>query len=223
VNLEKGARLDYRRTPARAGVSAAWQLLVETLLHDVRFTGIYLVGFNLLWVLCSLPIITLPPATAALYVVTQQLAKRQRVNPNDFFRAMLNYAVVSWRWGVLNIAVALGLWTNFWFYSNFDATFLKALVLGLGLGWLLIQMYCFPILLEQQQPSVRQALRNALVLCLRHPAFTMIYGFVTALIIVVSLSMIYLWVLITASLITFFYNRALVYLLSVEQGKEPPF
>jgi uncharacterized membrane protein YesL len=223
MSLEVETRLNGKRTPARAGIMAAWHLLGETLIHDIRFTGIYLVGFNLLWVLCSVPIITLPPATAALYVVTQQLAKRQRVSHNDFFRAMLKYAVVSWRWGLLNIAAVLVLWTNFWFFSRLDAAFLNALVLGLGLAWLLIQMYCFPILLEQQQPSVRQALRNALVLCLRHPGFTLMYGVVTVFYVAASLSISYLWVLITAALIAFSYNRALIYLLSVERGEEPPF
>ena len=74
---------------------------------DVRFIGIYLISFNLLWFFMSLPIITLPSATGALYVVTRDMVHRRSVNWRDFFAAMKAHWFTSWRWGFVNLAAAL--------------------------------------------------------------------------------------------------------------------
>jgi uncharacterized membrane protein YesL len=226
MTLEAGRGAGKEQICRRAGAIDALQALGETVAHDARFVGIYLVGFNLLWVICSLPLITLPPATAALYVVTQRLAKRQHAGVRDFFATMRRYFVVAWRWALLNMIVLLLVSANVWFYSILDQTWsglAMAVWLGLGVAWLVVDMYCFPLLLEQTQPRVSQALRNALVLCLRHPGFTLVYACVTALLIAVSAAVIYLWVLITGALLAFLGNRSVSYLLRVERGEESPY
>ena len=45
---------------------------------------------NWLWLLCSLPVITIGPATCGLYRVTLKLARKELVNPaKEFFRGFL--------------------------------------------------------------------------------------------------------------------------------------
>jgi hypothetical protein len=84
-------------------------------------------------------------------------------------------------------------------------------------------MRSFPLLLEQTQPRVSQALRNALVLRMRHPGFTLVYACVMALLTAVSAAVIYLWVLITGALLAFRLNHGVSYLLRVERGEESPY
>jgi hypothetical protein len=226
MTLEAEDGVSGEQTDRRAGPMVALQVLGDTVVHDVRFTGIYLVGFNLVWVICSLPLVTLPPATAALYVVTQRLANGQHAGLHDFWAAMLRYFAVAWRWALLNMIVLLLVSVNVWFYSGLAknwSALAMAVWLGIGLAWLVVDMYCIPLLLEQAKPRVGQALRNAVVLCLRHPGFTLVYSFVAAFFIAVSAAIIYLWVLITAALIAFLYNRGVSYLLCFERGEESPY
>jgi hypothetical protein len=82
-------------------------------------------------------------------------------------------------------------------------------------------MYTYPVLLQQAQPRVRRAMRNALALCLRHPVFTLTYAFVTAIFIFMSLVVPYFWMIFTPALIFYFYNQAVTTLLKIEQGEDP--
>ncbi|MCD4687281.1 MAG: DUF624 domain-containing protein [Anaerolineae bacterium] len=211
------------KTPPRAGMIAAWEAIAQFVI-DVRYVGITLLYLNVLWVLCSLPVITAPAATAALYVTTRDLTHRREISWRAYLRACQTYFFTGWRWVLMN-AIAGGIvYANLTFYSYMPPPFgplLIALWLGAVVVWLMVQMYCFPVMLEQEKWNVRQALRNALVLVLRHPFFTLTYALVAGFFAFISLIIPYLWLLITTALFAFLYNGAVRYLVQVERGATP--
>jgi uncharacterized membrane protein YesL len=209
--------------PRRAGMIAAWEAIAQAVI-DIRYVGVMLAYINVLWVLSSALVVTAPPATAALYVITHEIGYRRSVGWRDFLRALKTYFFVGWRWALLNVLAAAIIFANLMFYSLLDNSLgllLIALWLGLTFVWIMVQMYAFPVLLEQAQPSVRTAMRNATVLCLRHPFFTLTYALVAGFFIFLSVVVPYLWALITPALLAFLYNRAVYYLVQIEQGKDP--
>jgi uncharacterized membrane protein YesL len=202
---------------------AAWRSIARTVI-DVRFVGVTLIYFNLLWFFCSLPLFTLPPATGALYVVVRELGDRREVSGRDFLRAMRAHFLDGWRWGIVNLVAGFLFVVNFWFYSQLPSPFgllLTALLIGFLVTWLLVQMYTYPILLRQVQPRVRLAIRNAFALCLRHPVFTLIHALITGIFVFMSLVVPYFWMLFTTALVFYFYNQAVTTLLKIERGTDP--
>jgi uncharacterized membrane protein YesL len=209
--------------PRRAGIIAAWEAIAQAVI-DIRYVGVTLAYVNVLWVFSSALIVTFPAATAALYVITREIGYRRPVGWRDFLGALKTHFFVGWRWMLLNALVAGIIFANLTFYSYMDNTpglLLIGLWLGLTFVWIVVQMYCFPVLLEQAQPSVRIAFRNAAVLSLRHPLFTLNYALVAGFFVFLSVVVPYLWALITPALLTFLYNRAVYYLVQIEQGKDP--
>ncbi|MBN1681401.1 MAG: DUF624 domain-containing protein [Anaerolineae bacterium] len=210
-------------SPRHAGMIAAWEAIAQAVI-DVRYVGVTLAYINVLCVLSSVLIVTAPPATAALYVLTREIGYRRPVGWRDFMRALKTYFFVGWRWALLNAAAGGIIFANLIFYSYMDKSIglpLIGLWLGLTFVWVVVQMYCFPVLLEQARPSVRTALRNAVVLSLRYPLFTLTYALIAGFFVFLSVIVPYLWALITPALLAFFYNRAVYYLVQIEQGKDP--
>lgn len=210
-------------TARSAGMFAAWRAIARTVI-DVRFIGVTLIYFNLLWFLCSIPLITLPAAIGALYVVVRELGYRRQVSWRDFFQAMRDHFVAGWRWGIVNLVVSFLFVVNFWFYSQLPSPYgllLTALLVGFLLVWLMVQMYTFPVLLHQEQARIGLAIRNAFALCIHHPIFTLTHAFVAAIFVFMSLVVPYFWMIFTTALVFYFYNQAVITLLKIERGEDP--
>lgn len=210
-------------TRRRASMIDAWTV-IGSAVSDIRDIGVYLVALNILWFFSSALIVTAPPATAALYAVTRDLGYGNRVERLDFFRLMRRYFWTGWRWGLLNMVAVTLYGANLWFYTLLDP---PLNFLGRGfwtaafLLWLVTQMYCFPVLLEQERPVVRTAARNAFVLVLLHPVFTAILALFAATLVLASIMVAYFWIFFTVSILCYFYNRTVWYLICLEGDKEP--
>jgi uncharacterized membrane protein YesL len=210
-------------TRRRATLIDAWAVMGRTV-ADVRDLGVYLIALNIVWFFTSALIIAAPPATAALYAITREYSYGNRVDWLDFFRLIRRYFWVAWRWGLLNLCAAAVYIANLQFYATQPATWS---LLGRGfwtvafIVWIITQMYCFPVLLEQEHPRIRTALRNAFVLVLRHPLFTATYTIVAAVLVLASIAVAYFWIFFTVSLLCYAYNRAVWYLTRLEHGEEP--
>jgi uncharacterized membrane protein YesL len=207
----------------RANMLDAWRVLGSAV-DDMRDIGVYLVALNLVWFFSSALIVTAPPATAALYVLTRELGYRRRIDRLDFFRDMRRCWWLGWRWALLNGLAGVIYAANIAFYGTLDP---PLNILGRGgwtvvfLAWLLAQLYCFPVLLEQEQPSVRRALRNAFVLLLRHPVYTLVMLLVVVAFTIARIALAYFWIFFTVALIFYLCNRSVWYLTQLEQGIEP--
>jgi|GEM_PF-2637544 len=207
----------------RAGVIVAWKTMGLVVL-DFRDLSVKLVMFNLIWCLTSSIIITLPLSTIALIAVCVDLKDRKDVTWRDFFTYMAQYGAIGLRWGMINFVIVCLIIINLWFYGQFIhdlRIILHIIVTLIATFWLLIQLYCLPLLFQQEYPSIRLAVRNAMILILRHPLYTLNYAVVAIVFIFMSLVVPYFWLIFTASFLSLLYLHAVDYLVKLEQGKAP--
>ena len=182
-----------------------------------------LATFNLLWLGLSLTVILCPPATAGLYAVTNSLAHGKGQRLDDFVAAARCYAWVSWRWALINLVLGVLLAVNLVFYGSIAgaAAFLIQMALVIGAAvWLVMQFYVWPFLIEQEQKRLRVALRNALLLALANPLYTLTLLLISGLVIVLSLVAILPLGFFTMSFLALLGNRAVVERL-IHYGKLP--
>lgn len=203
-------------------IKLAFQTIFATF-RDLWDEMFILIVCNLLWTLAVIPVVTLPAATGAIFYLTHRIASGRAVSLADFKHGFRAYFRQSSLLGLLSVLVILILSVNFTFYGRFSGMPFRLIqvmfVYLLGI-WLLMQLYMFPLLLEQEMPSLRLAGRNALVLVMRHPVFSMIIG-MTALVIIVLSAVLTLPVLILlTSTLALLGNRAVLALLSLYRGGE---
>jgi uncharacterized membrane protein YesL len=149
-----------------------------------------------------------------LFYATNHLAHGKPADWHTFFEGFGLYFRHSWLWGLLNIVITAALVSNFVYYSLQDVAWTEAarlIILILAFLWLATQIYTFPLMIEQEQPRLRLALRNSLVLILKRPLFiigaTLLIGLIA---IVTTLIIQPAWMLITASFCAYLANQATV-------------
>src|SRR5690606_11706417 len=145
-------------------MSAAWDV-IRRALSDAT-TGLFTVlASNLFWLVGNALVITGPPATLALFYVANRLARGEVTDPGDFIAAFRRYFKPAWRWGLLNLLVVFFLVGDVLITGRLleprAARLIQGFYIQALLFWLFLQLYLLPFLLEQEQPQVRLALRNA--------------------------------------------------------------
>jgi uncharacterized membrane protein YesL len=197
--------------------------LLRDKLIDAYMASIPLITLNVIWFIVSLPIITLIPATAALFYATNRLAHHRSSGWHIFFEGFRLYLWRSWLWGLLNILIIAILVSNFLFYSRSGenwTVWARALVILVSAFWGALQIYTLPLLIEQEKPDLRLALRNSLVIFLKRPLRTL--GMVLLIgILAVGTTLIIqpAWIFITGSLCAFLANQATISAIAAITGK----
>lgn len=183
-----------------------------------------LVAWNILWVLGTVLLITAPPAMAAMCYAAHQLARQEPVTWRTFFEGFRKHFWLGWRWGLINVLVIALLISNGQFYSQFDTNWsgwIRGAFLGLFLLWLMIQVYVFPLLFEQERRSLLLALRNSVVLWLRYPGFSLsLLAFLIFLAVISSLLLQPAWLVITVSLGAYLASRGVLHLVGGDQSPD---
>lgn len=134
---------------------------------------LHLLWLNLLWLLCSLPVITIGASTTALYSVTLKYVKDQEgYMTREFFRAFkenfVQATLVQFLMGGLGLLLGL----DFIVYSrNVSAGPLDMLLLvgffSCLLIYLFVNLYIYAVIAKYRNP-LRHCLKNALILSLYH-------------------------------------------------------
>jgi len=177
-----------------------------------------LMAINFLWVLFTLLVVTAPPAAGGLYYAANRLAHEKPATWRTFFEGFRMHFWLSLRWGFLNLLALLVCISNVSFYRQYQAAWsewLRGLFLVIGLLWCYIQVYTFPLLLEQEDQRLITAMRNSLVLYIKRPGLALVVA--TFILGIIFLTILYAWptwIVITASLLAFLANHATIYLLS---------
>jgi len=123
------------------------------------------------WLVFSIPVITIGPATAALYYTTQKMVRGE--NPSIFrcfwkgFRDNLKQGIVLTL--IFGAAAALMYYDYLFSYMVGDSlgTTLRIVFVIMAVVWLMMVCYTFP-LQAQFQNSIKITLKNALLLSLVH-------------------------------------------------------
>lgn len=185
---------------------------------------VQLLVVNLAWAGLCLTVVLAPPATFGLYAVTHDLRQGQSRGLGGLLEGLRRFFWPAWRWGALNVVVLVILWVSFVFYSQVTAAWGPALTL-LSLGaiviWLIVQFYALPFFMEQEQKSLRLALRNGLFVALAAPVYTLVIGLAAGLIVVACVVLVGPLFLGGPCLLALLGHQA-VHERLIAYGKRPP-
>jgi uncharacterized membrane protein YesL len=136
-----------------------------------------LAGVNVLWVLCAAPVVTLPPATMALYAFVHEVVLRRDPDLMEFFQHFRKWFFRSYSvFFILISSVIFPGWAAL-FYLQWAKTagwvgfFLATLNLWLMVFCLAAQVYFIPFLVHQEKP-ILVAVKRAGLLVLLRPGLT---------------------------------------------------
>lgn len=191
-------------------------------LFDELFT---LVLVNLLWLAISAPLAVLAgalifndavapgilvallaalpagPATVGLYLVAQRIAEGRVTSWRLFFGGFREYLRASWRvYGAWALGLLILLF-NVQFYNRMPSSIgpiVSGMFLALLLIWLGLLIYIGPLLLLQSDKRLRVIARNALMMTIGRPIFTLITLLLMTLILFASF-----WTVILPFVLTF--------------------
>jgi uncharacterized membrane protein YesL len=166
---------------------------------------------SLVWLLCWVTVVLGPPATFGVYYVTNQLARGRSLGLRGLLDGGRRYFLKSWLWMLLNLVVAVVVMTNIWFYGQFDADWaviVRLFFSFLSLAWLIVQFYALPYLMEQEEESLRLALRNGLFTFLAAPGYAAVVAGLVALVAALSVILVAPLFLGSPCLIAALGNRA---------------
>jgi uncharacterized membrane protein YesL len=150
------------------------RLSLRVLFHRI---GILLAG-NVLWILVSLPLITLPAATGALFYLVHRVVLEERdLDPHatrigDFWTGLRLHWLRSTWLGLLNFAALLVLVISLRFYiwnPQEILRFLAGPTIIIFIAWLMLQLYLYPLLVVHPKEPVGAIIRRAFFLALGYP------------------------------------------------------
>lgn len=165
-------------------------------LMELLWKPIHIMFLNLLWVLFSLPIVTIGASTTALYSVLIKMRNgREGKILRDFwtaFRQNFRQATILW---LLIVLAAFVFTTDIVFFLNMGGsfgTFSAMLFVGLDVLLLLVSLYVFPMQAVFDNP-IGRTVKSALLLLFRHLGWTVV---LLALAILTAVAVILYWPLI---------------------------
>ena len=130
-----------------------------------------IVELNLLWLLCSIPVFTLGPSSAALYAAMNALSRDKETYPHrDFFHAFRKRFRRNTAAGMLLLTLGAFLWLDVRICRRSGHgifAFLMVFFFMLLLFWLFTALYALP-LLGFYDGGVKNTLILAFTLSLRH-------------------------------------------------------
>lgn len=134
---------------------------------------VYAVWLNILWFVCSIPVITAGASTTALFYVTLKMARNEEGNVTvQFFQAFRdNFRFSTKVWAIMLGAQVILAFDGYvlWHmrFTNAFWTFLTAVFLVLAAGCLIVAMYIFP-LMARFENTVIAMFKNSLMLGIRY-------------------------------------------------------
>jgi len=176
-----------------------------------------LIILNILWFICSLPILTMGPSTAALYYAVSAKSRGEEQMTRTFFRGFkrnFKPALIVW---IMALAVGYMLYWNVTIVDGWETNrSIGLMVLGIPiLLFIIILSYLFPLLAEFET-KIPQLLSNSILLALAHFPRSLLIAFLNVLPLIILflspawlLSAIFLWVPLGFSLCAYFIYRLL--------------
>lgn len=181
------------------GLRAVWRGL-----KHFNQRGYIYVWANVLWFALTVPLVTAPAAFAGLARLSYVAHREPTTRLDEFwagFRAHLRGSLLL---GVLNIALVVMAATNFSAYAGAEGlgmAVLRSIWLVTLVLWFTAQLFGWCFICAMRQPTIPGALRNAAVMMLRSPGFTLGTLLGIALILVLSTLLTAAWFLITGSML----------------------
>jgi uncharacterized membrane protein YesL len=182
-----------------AGLRVWWQGLCH-----LNHRGYIYIWANFLWFLLSLPVITAPAAWAGLIKLSRTAYLTPTADLNDFWEGFRENLKRGAMMAVLNVVVFVVNMSNLLAYQHqrgLPALLMRGIWLLALVVWIVLQFYMWPLLYELKQPSLSGALRNAAMMTLHNPLFTLGLSLGVILTAIAGTVITVSWVVITASAI----------------------
>lgn len=149
-----------------------------------------LIILSVLWVLCCIPVITIGPATTALYYVTMKMVKHEDDGiVKSFFRSFkLNFRQGALLTLIFLVAYAI-LYLNYQIVASTQGTFgtvLFVIFLLFAICVLGATIYSFPLLAKFDN-TIGRTLKNAILLSIQHLFSTILLLLLNCLPIIILL------------------------------------
>ena len=207
----------------------AWTIVIISARLLYKRLGIFLLG-NLLWILTSLPLITMPAAAGGLfYLISRVIADERDLDPaeatiNDFWVGFRRYwQTFSWL-GLLDLIIflLLGYTSYFYWQSNVELfNWLAGPLIIFLLTFLGMQVYLFPLQLVYPSESPARIFRRAFFLVLARPMDSMLLVSWFLILTVVCLALggpVFLLLFSALALVQSFALRV----IRIQRGEIPP-
>ncbi|MGV8026343.1 MAG: DUF624 domain-containing protein [Anaerolineaceae bacterium] len=171
---------------------------------------------NLVWTLCVLTIVPGPPATLALFRYANRLAHGEIVDVHDFIKGFKQAWAPAWRWGTINlfvIAIFVGdtLLSNQKNMGVSTYLYVQSFYIALLVVWLLLQTHVLAFMIEQEQPVVKNAFRNSIVMLGKNFSFSIAYNLELILIMLIGVVLFMIIFAIGGVLLADVGNRAVLF------------
>ena len=200
----------YEELFSIAGINLTWLIIGFGLPTAVSY-------LELPWLSILLLLFLLPPSTAGVYYYAHELSHDGSASFSVFWEGTKKYLLKSWLVAWLGVLVAVALAANIWFYGGFEGgwvIWVQAFFLSLLVYWLATQIYLFPMLLSLKEEKLLLAIRNAALLVVTNPLFTLLLALLLVATIVLSVVVVLPAVFLTTGLVALVANRAVVQLLT---------
>jgi uncharacterized membrane protein YesL len=184
---------------------------MKFLSYDSKFSQLlikvcYACWLNLLWFICSIPVVTMGAATTALYDATLRIASEEDTNvTKHFFDALRRNFKQATRIWLVMLAVAIVMGVDAYAVLRLRATSTGAiaimwtlnlaLLISATLVYVIISIYLYPLIAKFENTDFNM-LKNALLLGLR-------YLFCSIMVFLIHAAMAYAIIMIFTPLVIF--------------------
>lgn len=187
-----------------------------------------LIILNIIYCLCCIPIITIGPATTALYYVTLKMVKNEESYIiKSFFKAFKdNFKQATGIWLILLVAAGV-IVGDIYIMLNWETKFKVIFIvifIFLLLMWFFITIYIFPLLATFEN-TVKQTFKNSLLMSIRHlPRTAIMFILSAASMLLVGFVVVLMpfWFLIGFSLLAFTNSIILKKIFQLYMPPEDP-
>ena len=190
----------------------AFRVIARAVNEFERFGWLYITA-NLLSVLLSVPLISAPAAFAGLSRLSHTAQTEITASMADFWAGFRQNLLRGLVVGIANAAVLGILWYNFNYYGGQSGLLITVLRTGwivILILWLGAQLFLWPMLDEMEQPSLMGAIRNAFLMVMQNPLFTLTLMVALLLLAVISTIVFIPWLLVTFSFVACVANAAVL-------------
>lgn len=185
------------------------------------------IWLNILWLIFSIPVVTIGASTTAMYSVTMKMARdKEGYVFQGFwksFKENFKQATIIW---IILLVLGTVLGTDIYYFYNNTSKYAKfglAAMIALSSLAVCTTAYIFP-LQAQFENSVKQTVKNAFIMCVRHLPWTVlllaIYA-VAAIFLYISAFLAGIFIFGLAAFITsFIYNKIFIRYIPDEMKNE---
>lgn len=156
--------------------------LFRSSFSDWYYDLFLLLAVNIVWLVLTILIIPMGPATAGLYHICNEIAKGEPVSFSVFVAGMQRRLGLSFRLWLTLLIMAVLIIVNMIFYFSLHTTagqIIGIIWIYIIVFFLMMQNYTWALLEQMEHPSVLKIIRNAALMTLDNVALTISMSLLT--------------------------------------------